>query len=72
MTEVMAQDQTDKRYFDELVDFANRLEAATLHTIEAGKMTGDLARITTLPNPTTLGTREFILAIRETLEAEAV
>ena len=55
----------------ELVDFANRLEAATLHTIEAGKMTGDLARITTLPNPTTLGTREFILAIRETLEAEA-
>ena len=56
----------------ELVDFANRLEAATLHTIEAGKMTWDLARITTLPNPTTLGTREFILAIRETLEAEAV
>ena len=55
-----------------LVDFANRLEAATLHTIEAGRMTGDLARITTLPNPTTLGTREFILAIRETLEAEAV
>ena len=56
----------------ELVDFVNRLEAATLHTIEAGRMTGDLARITTLPNPTTLGTREFILAIRETLEAEAV
>ena len=55
----------------ELVDFANRLEAATLHTIEAGKMTGDLARITTLPDPTTLGTREFILAIRETLDAEA-
>ena len=55
----------------ELVDFANRLETATLHTIEAGRMTGDLARITTLPNPTTLGTREFILAIRETLEAEA-
>ena len=54
----------------ELADFANRLEAATLHTIEAGRMTGDLARITTLPNPTTLGTREFILAIRETLEAE--
>ncbi len=55
----------------ELVDFANRLEAATLHTIEAGKMTGDLARITSLPNPTTLGTREFILAIRETLDTEA-
>ena len=55
----------------ELVDFANRLEAATIHTIETGKMTGDLARITTLPNPTTLGTREFILAIRNTLDAEA-
>ena len=55
----------------ELVDFANRLEAATIHTIEAGKMTGDLARITTLPAPTTLGTREFILAIRDTLDAEA-
>ena len=55
----------------ELIDFANRLEAATIHTIEAGKMTGDLARITSLENPTTLGTREFILAIRETLDAEA-
>lgn len=55
----------------ELVDFANRLEAATINTIEAGKMTGDLARITSLENPTTLGTREFILAIRETLDAEA-
>ena len=55
----------------ELVDFADRLESATIHTIEAGKMTGDLARITSLPNPTTLGTREFILAIRETLDAEA-
>ena len=55
----------------ELVDFANRLETATIHTIEAGKMTGDLARITSLENPTTLGTRDFILAIRETLDAEA-
>ena len=55
----------------ELVDFADRLEAATIHTIVAGKMTGDLARITSLENPTTLGTREFILAIRETLDAEA-
>ncbi len=55
----------------ELVDFADRLEAATIHTIEAGKMTGDLARITSLENPTTLGTREFILAIRETLDTEA-
>ena len=55
----------------ELVDFANRLEAATIRTIESGRMTGDLARITSLESPETLGTREFILAIRETLDAEA-
>ena len=55
----------------ELVNFADRLEAATVHTIESGRMTGDLARITSLPDPETLGTREFILAIRVTLDAEA-
>ena len=47
----------------DLVAFADRLEAATLATIEAGEMTGDLARITTLPNPVTLSTSEFIKAI---------
>ena len=36
---------------DDLVNFADRLEKATLDTIEAGEMTGDLARITTLENP---------------------
>ena len=51
----------------ELVAFADRLEAATLATIEAGEMTGDLARITTLPNPTTLSTGEFIQAIARRL-----
>ena len=53
----------------ELVAFADRLEAATLATIEAGEMTGDLARITTLPNPTTLSTGEFIQAIARRLAA---
>ena len=53
----------------ELVDFANRLEKATISTIESGRMTGDLARITTLPEPTKLNTRDFILAIRSTLES---
>ncbi len=52
----------------ELVDFANRLEQATIDTIEAGEMTGDLARITTLENPTTLNTKDFILAIAERLK----
>ncbi|MGN9234508.1 NADP-dependent isocitrate dehydrogenase [Atopobiaceae bacterium HCP3S3_D6] len=51
----------------ELADFADRLERATIDTIEGGEMTGDLARITTLPNPTTLDTEEFILAIAERL-----
>ena len=55
----------------DLVDFANRLEQATRETIESGRMTGDLARITTLPNPTTLDTEGFILAIRDTLKANA-
>ena len=32
-------------------------------------MTGDLARITTLPRPQTLDTEEFILAIAERLRA---
>ena len=53
----------------ELVAFADRLEEATLATIEAGEMTGDLARITTLPSPTTLSTGEFIRAIARRLAA---
>ncbi|MBP3884361.1 MAG: NADP-dependent isocitrate dehydrogenase [Olsenella sp.] len=55
----------------ELVDFANHLERATVSTIEAGKMTGDLALITSIENPTKLSTRNFILAVRETFDAEA-
>ena len=47
----------------ELAAFADRLEAATIATIEDGQMTGDLAAITTLENPTKLNTRGFILAI---------
>ncbi len=52
---------------DDLVDFANRLEQATIDTIEAGEMTGDLARITTLENPTVLNTADFIKAIAKRL-----
>lgn len=53
---------------DELVRFADLLDESTIETIESGKMTGDLALITTLPNVQKLGTEEFILAIRDTLE----
>ena len=52
----------------ELVDFANALDRATLETIESGKMTGDLALISTLDHVEKLGTREFILAVRERLD----
>ena len=54
---------------DDLVAFADKLERATLDTMEAGEMTGDLALITTLPNPKKLSTRDFILAIAKRLEA---
>lgn len=54
---------------DALVDFANKLEKATIDTIESGKMTKDLALITTFENPTVLNSENFIKAIRETLEA---
>ena len=53
----------------ELQDFADRLEKATLGTIESGKMTKDLALITTLDDVTALNTEDFILAIQKNLEA---
>ena len=52
----------------ELQDFADKLDKATLSTIESGKMTKDLALITSLKNVTVLNSKEFILAIRENLE----
>ena len=52
----------------ELAQFADKLEKATLSTIESGRMTKDLALITTIENPTVLNSEGFILAIRETLD----
>lgn len=54
----------------ELSDFADRLERATVETIESGKMTKDLALITSLEDVTVLNSQEFIRAIREKLEEE--
>ena len=51
----------------ELMDFADRLEEATIRTIEEGKMTKDLALITTMENPTVLKSEGFIKAIAENL-----
>ena len=55
-------------HIPELCTFADKLEKASLQTIEEGKMTKDLALITTLPNPVVLNSENFIKAIRETLE----
>ena len=52
----------------DLVRFAQKLEEASLKTIESGKMTKDLALITTLPDPTVLSSGNFIREIRKTLE----
>lgn len=51
-----------------LVEFADKLERATVQTIEEGKMTKDLAAITSNPEVIVLNSREFILAVRKTLE----
>lgn len=54
-----------------LQSFSDALEKAVIDTIESGKMTGDLARITTIDNPTVLDSEGFILAVRDTLEKES-
>ena len=52
----------------ELGEFADKLEAATISTIESGKMTKDLALITSLKDVTVLNSEQFIKAIREKLD----
>ena len=53
----------------ELMAFADKLEKATLSTIESGKMTKDLALITSMKDVTVLNSEGFIKAVRESLEA---
>ena len=53
----------------ELQLFADKLEKATIDTIENGTMTKDLALITTMKDVTVADSEEFIKAIRKTLEA---
>ena len=53
----------------ELCEFSDRLEKAVITTIENGKMTKDLALITTLENVTVLNTEDFIKAVRGTYES---
>ena len=51
-----------------LEDFADKLEKATLSTIESGYMTKDLVNLTTLDDIHVCNTEEFIKKIRESLE----
>ena len=53
----------------DLMAFADKLEKATLKTIENGKMTKDLALITSLKDVTVLNSQDFIKAIKETLDS---
>ena len=53
----------------ELMEFADKLEKATLSTIESGKMTKDLALITSMKDVAVLNSENFIKAVRESLEA---
>ena len=46
-----------------LIEWADKMEKATLSVIESGRMTGDLALITSLPNPVKMGSEEFLDAI---------
>ena len=49
----------------ELVAFAKKLEEKTLAVIESGRMTGDLARMTTVENAQVLTSEEFLDAVAE-------
>ena len=53
----------------ELCAFADKLEKATITTIEEGVMTGDLALLSKLPNKKKVDTEEFLLAVNERLKA---
>jgi isocitrate dehydrogenase len=52
----------------ELMTFADKLEKATIDTIENGTMTKDLALITSLENVNAVNSEGFIKAVRKTLE----
>ena len=51
----------------DLVEFADRLEKATIDTIEDGVMTGDLYLLSTLENKKKVNTEDFLRAIAERL-----
>ncbi len=55
----------------ELVTYADDMERAVIWTIESGKMTKDLALITSLENVVVYNTQEFIKEVRKTYDSIA-
>ena len=49
------------------MDYANRLENATIDTVEAGTMTGDLLSCCDIPGKHKVNSEEFLKAIAERL-----
>lgn len=52
----------------ELVNFAEKLEKATITTIEDGIMTGDLTALSTLPNKKKVDTETFLIEVNNRLK----
>ncbi len=55
---------------DELVNFANTLEKATIDTVESGTITGDLVSLWQGAEPTVVNTDGFLDAVAQRLRAE--
>lgn len=53
---------------NELVEFADKLEASTLRTIEEGVLTKDLALLSEVQNKKVVNTEEFLAEVRKRLE----
>jgi len=53
---------------DALVEYADKMEAATIKTIEDGIMTKDLVALSTVENKKGVNSKEFLLAIKETFD----
>ncbi|AFS79858.1 NADP-dependend isocitrate dehydrogenase Idh [Gottschalkia acidurici 9a] len=54
---------------NELIDFANKLESASIRTIEEGVMTKDLSSLSETSNVKVVNTEEFLIEIKERLDA---
>ncbi|EPR07616.1 NADP-dependent isocitrate dehydrogenase [Ruminiclostridium papyrosolvens] len=54
---------------NELVEFADKLEQASIKTIENGVMTKDLAALSELKNIKTVNTEQFLVEVKNTLDS---